>query len=378
MFHEIDCKFHEYFVRDNPKEGLKQVFMYVINKCNLDCPQCIYKPDNLFTIGDREIPFETAKRLLSDFYEMGARKLTLLGGEPTLYGSESDNLHSVCDLVAEAKKLGYEYVRMDTNGVFEPHILDDDNLKQIDEISFSIDGYDSATNDVIRGEGSFVKATKNIEKAIVLGYTVDITCCIHNDLLDETDDGEFVLEKFIYLAEKIKINRVNFHALVKDGTQIDTWTGDLQVSVEKWLKAYKRITENIKNGKYKKGNNEVKIRIPETFIRKEQFMSNPGYYGFCPAKLGERVLVHPNGVIRICSGLLCTAYCIADYHDNKIVWNDRMTNELRDHKLYELTPCTNRSKKDFGEYYPLCFSFKSGQDEYVYKELLNWDENNDK
>ena len=365
MFHNMDDEFRTHF------KELKQVFLYVINKCNLNCPQCIYKPDNIFTIGNKEIPFNTASKLMSDFHEIGARKLTLLGGEPTLYGNEIPNSYSICDLVSEAKSIGYDYVRMDTNGVFESHILDNGKMKLIDEISFSIDGYDSATNDLIRGDGSFNKAIENIKRAIQLEYRIDITCCIHEKLLDKLDNREFVLEKFIYLAENLGIHRVNFHALVKDGTPIDTWTGNLQVSIERWVEAYNAIEENISKNKYK-----VQVRIPKTFITKNEFYSRPDYYGFCPAKLGERVLVHPNGIIRICSGLLCTAYCVADYYDDKIAWNNRMTNELGDHRLHDLTPCTNRSKKDYGEYYPLCFSFKPRQDEFVYKELLKWEENN--
>jgi len=365
MNYKIDRQFRSHF------RNLKQVFLYVINKCNLTCLQCIYKPDNLFNTGDIEIPFDTAVDLLADFYKMGARKLTLLGGEPTLYGSESNNAYSICDLVSEAKLIGYDYVRMDTNGIFDAALLENDKLRKIDEISFSIDGYDSEANDKIRGNGSFDKAINNIIQALKLNYRVNMTCCIYNEMLENTNTDEYVLENFIYLAERIKVNQVNFHALVKDGTPIDTWAGDLHVSVEKWVEVYKEIEKNISNNKYK-----VQVRIPKTFITKDEFESNPEYFGFCPAKLGERVLVHPNGIIRICSGLLCTPYCIADYYDKKIVWNNRKTNELINHKINESTPCTNRSKKDFNKYYPLCFSFKPRQEEFVYKELLRWEEKN--
>ena len=44
MHYKVDEEFREHF------KNLKQVFMYVINECNLNCPQCIYKPNNYFTI----------------------------------------------------------------------------------------------------------------------------------------------------------------------------------------------------------------------------------------------------------------------------------------------------------------------------------------
>lgn len=364
MNFDIDAQFLKHFC------NLKQVFIYVINKCNLRCPQCIYKPDNWFTIGNKEIPYETAVKLLSDFYSLGARKLTLLGGEPTLYGTENEHSHSIGDLVVAAKRRGYEYVRMDTNGTFDPVLLDDERLKMLDEISFSIDGYDAKTNDKIRGVGSFDKTVYNISKAVTLGYKVDITSCVYNAMLKKDSNGEYILERFIYLAENLKINRINFHALIKDGTPIDTWTGDLYVSISRWVNAYTSIMNNILKNKY-----NISVRIPKTFITKKEFDCNPEYFGFCPAKLGERILVHPNGILRICSGLLCSPYCIADYTDRKILWNNRKTNELIDHKLSMLTPCTNRSKKNYGKYYPLCFSFKPKQDEFVYNSLLKWEKN---
>lgn len=118
----------------------------------------------------------------------------------------------------------------------------------------------------------------------------------------------------------------------------------------------------------------ISVRIPKGFIKEKEFYRNPQYYGFCPAKLGERVLVHPDGIIRICSGLLGTAYGVAHYDDRRIVWNHGFTNELIDHKLEQCTWCTNRGKKNYGEYVPLCFSFKPKQDEFVYRDMLRWED----
>ena len=177
---KLDKKINSYFRR------LKQVFLYIIDKCTLECPQCIYKPNNTFSIGDKEIPYSTAINLINAFHALGARKLTFLGGEPTLYGEETNSGYSICDLVYEAKRIGYDYVRMATNGVFESTLLDNDKLKIIDEISFSIDGYDAATNDKIRGKGNFYKTTANIVRAIDLNYHVDITCCIYDEMLEKT------------------------------------------------------------------------------------------------------------------------------------------------------------------------------------------------
>jgi hypothetical protein len=83
--------------------------------------------------------------------------------------------------------------------------------------------------------------------------------------------------------------------------------------------------------------------------------------------------VHPNGIIRICSGMLGTPYGVARFSKNKITWDDSDTNELRDHKIKSFTPCTNQSKgKKFGDYVPLCFSFKPKQKELIWQKL-HWE-----
>lgn len=362
MFYDIDERFRSHF------KDLKQVFLYVVNECNLHCPQCIYKPNNYFTIGRKEIDYETAVKLISDFYELGARKLSILGGEPTLYGKYQGQHYLLAELIAEAKKIGYEYVRIDTNGTFPAELLKLEGFKQLDEISFSMDGYDCDTCNHIRGQGVFELATENIKRAVKLGYRTDVTCCVYQELLEKDEEGNYLLERLIYLAAELGVSRINFHGLIKDGTPIDLWSSELQVNVEDWVEAYDTMSRKISAGVY-----PISVRIPKLFVTREEFYRKPEYYGFCPAKLGERVLVHPDGIIRICSGLLGTSYGVADYYDGKITWNSRKTNELLEHKLDACTWCTNRSKKDYGEYVPLCFSFKPNQDEFVYKNLLEWE-----
>ena len=86
-------------------------------------------------------------------------------------------------------------------------------------------------------------------------------------------------------------------------------------------------------------------------------------------------MVHPNGVIRICSNLICTGYGVARYTDEHIDWDKTHNNELAGHDLKNYTPCTNRSRhKKYGDLVPLCFSFKPGQEEHVWKDHLGWDD----
>jgi len=362
MNFEIDPRFREYF------KNLKQVFLYITHECNLRCVHCLYKPDLTFHLKEKEIEVEAALAFISDFREMGASKLTIMGGEPTLYGVDQE-WKPLLKVISEARNLGYEYIRIDTNGQFDEKLLEKEEFKLLDEITFSLDGPISEINDPIRGKGSFEKCVGNIKKALALGYNVDLTCCIHRGLIQRDAQGNLFLDRMIQFAEDLGIHRINFHDLFKTGIPRDTWTGNLDISLEEWIHVWVEIQKNIEAGKYK-----IPVRIPQCFVSREEFKRNPEYYGYCPVKLGERVLVHPNGIIRICALMIGTPYGIARFYNRKIVWDESLTNETRDHKLDEYTPCTNQSKsKSFGDFVPLCVSFKPKQNEFIWQQKLEWE-----
>jgi MoaA/NifB/PqqE/SkfB family radical SAM enzyme len=364
MVNKVDPQFISYF------KNLKQVFLYITDNCNIECQHCIYKPNVKFGFGNKEIPFEEAIALIADFREMGATKLSILGGEPTLFGMRSHkNYELLLQLIETARKIGYEYIRIVTNGTFQPSLLYAERFRMLDEISFSLDGYDEITNDAVRKRGVFKKAVNNIALAKELGYEVHITTCVYNKLLEKDERGDYLLERVMYLGESLNVQTVNFHVLINDGTPIETWQGGLYCTPSIWEEAYRQITSNICDGKY-----GVHVRIPPTFISESEFESNKPYYGFCPVKLGERLLVHPDGILRICSALLSTKYGIATFNNFEILWNTGKTNELSDHKLNEYTPCTNRGKVSYGkDRCVLCFSFKPDQNEFVWKQKTHWD-----
>ena len=136
MNYKINQKFKDFF-----QDNLKQVFLYLIDDCNLRCVQCLYKLDICFQVEKKEIAFEDAVKLISDFRELGAVKLTLMGGEPTLYGKKDGN-KQLLELIKKSKELGYEYVRIDTNGQFDSELLEKPEFKMLDEVTFSIDRTD--------------------------------------------------------------------------------------------------------------------------------------------------------------------------------------------------------------------------------------------
>ena len=362
MYFKIDQRFKDHF------RNIAQIFLYITDECNLRCVHCLYKPDLTFHLKEREIDLKTALALISDFKVMGASKLTIMGGEPTLYGI-SQEYKPLLELVNESKKIGYEYVRIDTNGQFDSRLLLEEDFKKLDEITFGLDGPNPKINDPIRGLGVFNKCVSNITKAIELGYNVDITCCIHKELLKRDGEGNLLLDSMILFAESLGVSRINFHDLFKAGVPRDVWTGNIDVSLEKWIETYKEIQSHIERSRYK-----IQVRIPQCFVTRDEFEKNQDYYGYCPVKMGERALIHPNGIIRICSLMIGTPYGVGRFYEDKIIWDESPTNELRDHDIDKATPCTNQSKsKSFGKFVPLCVSFKPKQNEVIWRKRLCWE-----
>jgi MoaA/NifB/PqqE/SkfB family radical SAM enzyme len=337
----------------------------VTDNCNLLCEHCIYKPNVISgKLHKREIPLETALKLIYTFRKLGAIKLSILGGEPTLYGITNE-WRDLLTLIYAAKKVyNYRYVRIVTNGLLINKLLDKEEFKLLDEISFSIDGPTPEIHDKLRGIGTFKISISNLTQSIKKGYNVNITTTVTKYLIP-TDGSEkwALVDKMIRFAEELGVSRINFHVIFKMGTEVDAWDQQVAINPYDWIEIYKNIRTKIANNEYK-----IKVRLPQHFITREEFEKNKKFYGYCPVKMGERVLIHPNGVLRVCSALLSSIHHIANYNDKKITWEEYQ-NETVNHKMNEYIPCTNQINLYFDNYVPLCFSFKPDQDEIVWTIL---------
>lgn len=361
---EIDAPIRDYFANN-----LQQVFLYVTNRCNLICLHCLYKPYLYPYFRDKKLDVQTAISLLSTFKTWGASKLTIIGGEPTLYDVENQN-RSLIKLLTEAKEIGYKYVGMDTNGIKIGTLLKNNGLTEnLDELAFSLDGPTPEINDFIRGRGTFNQCVSNIKEAVKLGYNVTITSCIHRKYIE---NGHIIagvknINLLINLSTSLGINQLNFHPIFKMGVPRDAWIGDTEIPLQDWIGIESEIQKNIEMGVY-----NIPIRIPKRFITKEVFEKNPIYYGYCPVKMGERILVHPDGILRICALLIGTAYGVGRYDTSHILWDSSATNEILNHSLNGNTPCQNQYFEN-SDLLPLCISFKPQQNEYIWKRKIHWE-----
>src|SRR4030095_4796214 len=94
--------------------SVEQVFLYVTQKCNIRCVTC-YALDHL----ERDADLDDAGllRILETQRAEGAWRLSFLGGEPTVHPR-------LREIAAAARGLGFEFVRVNTNGMFSTRWLE--------------------------------------------------------------------------------------------------------------------------------------------------------------------------------------------------------------------------------------------------------------
>lgn len=344
---------------------LIQIFLYVTDECNIRCTQCYYKPS--LKKGHAELPTDTAIALLRKFRELGASKVTFLGGEPTLYGQAAGN-ESLPYLIDAARTLGFEYLRIVTNGLFDEDLLHDKLLREVDEITFSMDGDTPQIHDALRGRKTFERSLKTLRAAAHLGHTVHVTMCAHRGNIGRAEDGSLILSRAIKWAAQMGAKSFNIHPLFRMGVPRDTWTGETDINPDEWLSAYKEIQQSSRRGDY-----EIPVRIPIRFTTAAEFAEKPKFHGYCSVKMADRLDVHPSGQLHTCALHNGTPVSVATFDDHddqiRIAWTEQGNeidhdpfNSAHDHSCAVMKGFPNGLL-------PLCISLKPGQDEFAWNRM---------
>jgi MoaA/NifB/PqqE/SkfB family radical SAM enzyme len=143
----------------------------VTQRCNLRCSYCFGK----YYSDQKELTFEENKRILSDFYRLGVRRLIFTGGEPLLH-------KDIDDLIRFAVATGFS-VGINTNGILVPHHLS--SLKLLSNLNISVDGTCPEIHDTYRGKGSFDNALEGIKAAFGAGIPLNFCCTLTDANINE-------------------------------------------------------------------------------------------------------------------------------------------------------------------------------------------------
>lgn len=196
--------------------------IYLNENCNLRCSHCFVgnKLNN-----KRNMKWIDFLNIISSARESGASKLSLLGGEPTLYPH-------IIEAIKEGFKLGYKSIQLVTNGT-KPltNFLNNYSYPIKPLIVLSIDGIGEIHDD-IRGENSFSELEENITLAQSLNYNLaGITSINTNNYHD--------IENIIAFCDKYKFSYLNVHRVNPLGFAYLSKS----ISAENWLKLKSRIVE---------------------------------------------------------------------------------------------------------------------------------------
>jgi radical SAM protein with 4Fe4S-binding SPASM domain len=164
-------------------------------------------------------------------------RIHLLGGEPM-------TVPFILDIVKEVRKNGI-HISLNTNGY---RLSNDINACKFFAdndvgISFSIDGVDIATNDIVRGKGSFdtiTKAAKNYADALAAAGKNDVISAFYFTITPDNKHNDF--HKLFELASEIGINTLIVGVLIALGAGKENYSND-GLDAKEILRLTKEISE---------------------------------------------------------------------------------------------------------------------------------------
>jgi MoaA/NifB/PqqE/SkfB family radical SAM enzyme len=248
---------------------LEQVFLYVTQRCNIRCITC-YALDQL----ERDADLDEAGmvRILEELRARGAWRLSFLGGEPTMHPR-------LREIAASARRIGFEFVRVNTNGMFSARWLEAAPTRVIDVFCFSIDGSTAEVNDQIRRGARFERIVANMRLAASLGYDVRANMTV-------TSRNQHQIRDVIALVRDAGGSEVNLNVMFQMGYAVGR--DDLSVDPEAWRAIYAEL----RDGRHNAG---IRLKLPRAFATAAELggCRQDGHH--CLAADGSRAYVSSNG-----------------------------------------------------------------------------------
>lgn len=231
------------------------------------------------------MPFDDVVVQMKLWRKQGGKKLSLLGGEPTLHPDFSH----ICRC---ARDIGYERVVVNTNGLtaslkqfstMDPH--------ELSYVQVSLDGGSSATHDLIRGNGTFEHTWKTIRFLVEKGFDTRVICTVNRmNIVDCTD--------LIAQCDAAGVTLLKYHVFsdIGSGAQYADWV----IPPAEWIQFYESL-KTYATGK------KVQVWYQPTYANERTMVHfyNEGYRG-CVGRSLARISVFPDGRAYVCSFLFDT------------------------------------------------------------------------
>jgi MoaA/NifB/PqqE/SkfB family radical SAM enzyme len=285
--------------------GERNVFLHLLTACNLACRHCYINPAQH---GTATLPLETVRQWLKLLARPERQtNLILLGGEPTLHPE-------LPAIIRAAKSMRYA-VTVDTNGYLFHDLLDRVTPKELDYLSFSLDGPEAAINDPIRGEGVFSICTGNIRKAVSQGFNTSLIYTVSGLNIDH-------LHRMPALLADLGVQRLFIQVIGLRGNPAITKASDTvnwQVDPDQWLQVVPRVAEEA-------ARLGIHVVYPKVYLESEESFQ-------CAGIVAENFFIFPNGRVYRCP--LCEDHPIHSFtiENNQLVQRDG----LNEDRFFSLT-----------------------------------------
>ena len=194
--------------------------------CNLACVHCLSSSGRR---DPRELSTAEAKRVVDELHDLQVFYVNLGGGEPMVRRDFFELLE-----YAIGRDVG---VKFSTNGAF----LDADKARRLAamdylDVQISLDGLDAATNDAVRGEGSYGLARRAMDNLAAAGFgpfKISVVVTRHN--VDQLDGFKALADGY---GAQLRVTRLR-----PSGRGADTWhelhpTAEQQHQIYRWLLAH--------------------------------------------------------------------------------------------------------------------------------------------
>jgi MoaA/NifB/PqqE/SkfB family radical SAM enzyme len=281
------------------------VFFHLLTKCNLSCRHCYINPEQH---GKGIVPLSKVESWLQVFSKIGKSvNVIFLGGEPTLHPD-------LPAAIQKARKLGFGSVTVDTNGYLFNDILDRINPDEVEYFSFSLDGPDAETNDLIRGKGSFEKCISGIRRAVSGGFHTSLIYTVSS-----TNIGE--LYRMPPLLRELGIKRFFIQVIGirgKSANGDELKVKELQVPYSQWISTVPEVAEMT-------GELGIIVTYPKVYLNADEHFE-------CAGNVADNYFIFPNGRVYRCP--LCEDYPVHSFQ----MENDRMVEmpKINESDLFQL------------------------------------------
>jgi len=297
--------------------GAKKAPLYMVTwrctrRCVGSCMYCSYTPEYA---KDTEMDTKAAYKMIDEIHEFGSPWFGISGGEPLVR-------QDIFDIIEYAKKTYGMEVSLITSGfAFDQKRLDGLVRNEV-HTAVSIDG-NRVSNDVIRGKGSYDKATNAMKQLSENGILDCIVTTMTKYNIKE-------MEHPTLLGAEYGARMVVYHNLVPVG-RAGSNMPDLAPTPDEYEAAFNQIYDL--QVAYK---NKVKVNVYAPFYARIVRQRNPtdfwdwfqnGFLGRCTIG-GNYVSVTENGDYRSCG--FHEGYRLGNVKDKKLttVWDELQHSEL--------------------------------------------------